>query len=479
MSLPTTNPATPPAISGSPWIAALLLGVWATAVALVRTPEFAVLLLAPCVVIPIVWWLVHDAEAWLVALFAAVLVLPPLPVALGDSGPHPALLLAAAGLVVGGLRFKEWRAFRDPLAYLFCLFCAALLASALSAVFYSGATIAALSVARIALFCISVYVYLYAAHGPAARWGSVTIVRWLLAAGILAALFAWADFYYQFPAPAGYGAQFVWLSTGVFRRAQGLFYEASTLGNCCAFFLVMIAVSWVQGRELKIAPRWLLLASAALFSVVLLISYSRASAANVAVALLTLAAMRSQKRSIWSAMLAAGLTIGVAIGCAYIFVPAFVDLYVARLMASLQYAFSETNGVLSGRLDAWRIAGDLVASQPSLLLTGAGYKTLPYSTLAGRALIVDNMYFSLLLETGVVGLIVFLGLQMQILRSAWTAAKAPSPRAAFFGTWLFCFWIGELVQMLSGDLFTYWRVLPLYFWVLAMAGRELRADASR
>jgi hypothetical protein len=28
-----------------------------------------------------------------------------------------------------------------------------------------------------------------------------------------------------------------------------------------------------------------------------------------------------------------------------------------------------------------------------------------------------------------------------------------------------------MVQMLSGDLLTYWRVLPLYLWVLALAVR--------
>src|SRR6266404_4121848 len=57
------------------------------------------------------------------------------------------------------------------------------------------------------------------------------------------ALFACVDFYFQFPAPAGYGPQFVWLDSGVFRRAQGFFYEASTLGNFCAFFLVMTVVA--------------------------------------------------------------------------------------------------------------------------------------------------------------------------------------------------------------------------------------------
>jgi hypothetical protein len=38
--------------------------------------------------------------------------------------------------------------------------------------------------------------------------------------------------------------------------------------------------------------------------------------------------------------------------------------------------------------------------------------------------------------------------------------------------------MGELVQMLSGDLITYWRVLPIYFWILAIAVRESGATIA-
>jgi hypothetical protein len=65
-----------------------------------------------------------------------------------------------------------------------------------------------------------------------------------------------------------------------------------------------------------------------------------------------------------------------------------------------------------------------------------------------------------------------LWLSLRILLSARRAAASPDPRRSFFGSWIFAFWAGQMVQMFSGDLLTYWRVLPLYFWVLAVAVRH-------
>ena len=66
-------------------------------------------------------------------------------------------------------------------------------------------------------------------------------------------------------------------------------------------------------------------------------------------------------------------------------------------------------------------------------------------------------------------------MNIQILITAYRAAA----QSSLFGTWIFCFWIGEMVQMLSGDLFTYWRVLALYFWVLACAARTTNEQFVR
>jgi hypothetical protein len=118
------------------------------------------------------------------------------------------------------------------------------------AALYSGPTVAAGSLARVLLFGISIYIFLCVRDGPfrmrpEQEFRAIRLLFW---AGILSALFACVDFYFQFPTPAGYEQQFIWLDTGVYRRAQGVFYEASTLGNLCAFFLEMIAVAMFRPR---------------------------------------------------------------------------------------------------------------------------------------------------------------------------------------------------------------------------------------
>jgi O-antigen ligase len=151
--------------------------------------------------------------------------------------------------------------------------------------------------------------------------------------------------------------------------------------------------------------------------------------------------------------------------------PAFAQMYWLRLSATAEYLFSATEGVLSGRVASWRTLAGWIAGHPWQTIFGIGYKTLPYTDYLGAPIVADNMYLSLLIETGVAGLAALIWLNLAILRSAARASHSPDPRRAFCGLWMLCFWSGEIVQMASGDLLTYWRVLPVYFFVLAMAVR--------
>ena len=447
----------------------VVCGLWAAAIAVAPTFTTKAVLAAPAILLPLAWWTLHKPARWIALFFASALLMPPLPIPIGDSGPHPCLIFAALGLLAGIIWLGKWRIELTAVSGGLIALCGILLASVASAAITSGWIAAAGSLARVVLFAISVYVFLYTAYGPGRN--SAPGVKTLYGAAVVSALFACVDFYYQFPAPAGYGPQFVWLDSGVYRRAQGIFYEASTLGNFCAFFLVMIAVAFTRPRQQSPVSRKALWAGGAAFFAALVLSYSRASLINVAVAL-TMLAWLNRKR--FRAARAAAIVVAGASVAAVVtwkVFPQFVEMYWLRLSLSAEFIFSATSGVLSGRVESWSTLAGWIAAHPWQTLLGIGYKTLPYTDFLGAPVVADNMYLSLLVETGVAGLAAILFLNVAILRAGARAARQANPRTSFFGTWILCFWAGQAVQMFSGDLLTYWRVLPLYLWVLALAVR--------
>jgi hypothetical protein len=457
----------------------LALATWAAAVALTPGLGAKLALAAPLPLAAALWWMLQQPlsrlpSRWLALFFFCLLLTPPLPIPLGDSGMHVAPLLAVVGIFTGVIFVRGWRSPLHPLTLAFAAFCAVLLESAALAALYSGWTIGLGSLARVLLFGIGVYVFLYSFAGPgqnaAADLPTVRLLFWL---GVAGAVFACADFYFQLPAPAGYSDQFVWLDEGVLRRAQGLFYEASTLGNVCAFFLVMIAVCLFRQREQSPCSRTTLLIGGFALAAALMFSYSRASVFNVAVAVCVLACLRLRGASsrlrhsfLWTIAAAA-----VAFAAVNVVLPSFSSNYWGRLLGSFSFFWQSPDAVLSGRLTHWQVLLDFLAREPWHAIFGIGYKTLPYSNFVGAATVADNTYLDLLVETGIVGLSAFLFLNAMILRTAWRALRSANPSAAFLGEWIFCFWCGEMVQMFSGDLITYWRALPVYFWVLGAAAR--------
>jgi len=451
----------------------LAIGGWSAAAAVAPSLQTKLALATPLPFLAALTWLFRKPGRWIPVLFFALVLSPPLASGFGNSGAHPAPLIALIGLFVGIRFHRQWAPARDRLTLLLLLFLAVIFASTAFAAWYSGWQIAAGSLARVMLFGIGVYAFLWARSGPQSEsvWSSL---RWLYIFATAAALFACIDFYYQLPAPSGFGPQYVWLDSGVFRRAQGFFYEASTLGNFCAFFLTMILVS-VFGRQTRFSIPAHAIAFT-LFAAALIFSFSRGSAINVIVAggaflLLRGLPLRRMARLIVPAL----ITLTVTASLLHFITPTFFDHYVTRVVASFELLDQSPDRVFSGRLAAWSTIGTFITTHPLDLIFGIGYKTLPYSTYAGNNVVADNTYLSLLIETGLIGLTVFGFLNAAILRTAWRAARSTRDTAAFFGAWFFCFWCGELVQMLSGDLITYWRVLPLYFWVLGVAAREASA----
>jgi hypothetical protein len=184
-----------PSQSRKQLLAGLLVGVYAAAIALAPSLEAKALLCAPLIAIPIFWRLLSTPTAWLALFLGCALLTPPLPIPLGDSGPHIAIAIAGLGLFIGLLRLGEWRFQPDPLALSLIALWSIFACSIAMATIYSGIEIAAASLARVLLFGVSLYVFLYVRDGPGrlATRASLRAIRWLLlsilpAGGIRAAV---------------------------------------------------------------------------------------------------------------------------------------------------------------------------------------------------------------------------------------------------------------------------------------------------
>ena len=434
------------------------------------------------------WWTLLGPVRWVVAFLMATLLLPPLPLPWGDSGPHPALAVAGLGVWAGLVRLGAWRLRLPAVAMTLLSLAAALALSVFMAAMHSGPRLALESAARIGLFSISVYLFLYLASGPGREFTAGAMVRLLFAGGSCAAAFACLDFYYQFPALARFAEQMVWLPGGVFRRAQGLFYEASTLGVFCGFLLVMIAAIAVLRLGPALRLRFgLMLAAAAVLFTALVLSFSRAAMVSLGISLCAMAWLeRKHARAARRALRAAGLLVAaIAVGgvLLYLLLPEFLAAYVHRLWYSGVYLLEAPNLILSRRLENWTFLLDYLREHPWQAVLGIGYKTLPYTEHLGRPVIADNMYLSLLIETGLLGLGALFALHAAVLVSTyrWVRASQRAGEAGaqrLLGLWMFSFWCGFAVQMWSGDVLTYWRILPAIFAPLAVASRETVDDHS-
>lgn len=458
-----------------PGFALIAIASWACLVALL--PGWTKLVALAALPLPVlIRWLFSGWDRWIIAFILAATLLPPLPFAMGDSGPHVAPLFALVGLLLTLARRFRLTFPQTRVLMLICIFVGCLLVSEVFAVFRTDPQVVLFGVFRIGLFCIGPLVLLNALSTADPEAPKRT-ARILFRIAVAAAVFACADFYFQFPSPAGFGAQFVWLDNEVLRRAQGLFYEASTLGNFCAFFLLFAFVFFSGPGELRPCSRTELALGSCVLAAALVFSYSRASLLNLFCSV-TMFLILSGKR--WKPI------VGTATGAAVLGViivsllfPIYWQHYWLRLQQSILYSGTATNAVLSGRLTTWQTLAQFASEHPANLVFGVGYKTLPYSDSVGTSVIPDNTYLGLLIETGVLGLGAFLAMNFEFLRQAFKVARGPVSMQSLAGVLFLCFWTGELVQMFSGDLITYWRVLPCYFWTLGVALTTGVADSGR
>jgi len=410
---------------------------------------------------------------------AATLIAPALyPLALGGEIPvYPSSLLLIAFFLAVWWRSEPYQWASDSIGAAGALLLLTMALSLLFAYWLSGFQVGTQSSLRFVLILQPwfLYFWIYNTKLIANQEQLSRFVRWLLVAGAVAAIYGIVDFYFPFQFNHPFADQYIYLQGAMIRRAQGPFYEASSLGNLCAFLLTLCLLHLYYARRtagfLRLALLVLLLG---IFGTGLFLAYSRGSWLNVAV---TIAVFLIFENALRFRRIAGLLAVLVAVVyLLYQVSPAIVANFFEWRLANLLEFWSDPSFATSGRWETWARLFTFFGDQPWLLFFGIGYKSLASTGLFGSSLIADNGFLSAIFETGIIGLIVFLNLNWIIFRSLYKTSQHQNSTVRRYAAFLLAFWCGEMAQMVTGDLFTYWRNLTIYLALMAFVQRLSRPE---
>ncbi|MFN8006565.1 MAG: O-antigen ligase family protein [Terriglobia bacterium] len=405
-------------------------------------------------------------SGWPCILIATCLWIPPL---------YPASLGGQVPLYVGNFILAAWALsylskhrpiplLSDEVTRLGSYFLGALALSLLFAWWFSGAHIASFAMLRFGLLCHPFLVYWLIRSSPGLSsedWLRAFLIS-LLWIGAVVSLYGIVDFCWPIPYPHPSAEQFIYLKRQALRRAQGIFWESSSFGNLCAFFLTLTTGMFLSLRNrLTPSQQWVLLSFIGIFVSALFLSYSRGSWMAAFVTLAVFLVLSPRIRAVELLLVATAMVLPILILCWVS--PDIVSNFFSYRVGTLGELPRNPNLATSGRWDSWSAILQYLTLHPWILGLGIGYKTLPYTTLFGRKIIADNGYLSLLIEGGLIGLGLFLLLNAALLKSFYKARQTGGPLRKFAGTFMLSFWCGEIVQLSTGDIFTFWRNLVVFF----------------
>lgn len=445
---------------------AVTLGIFVASGSL---PAFIVLT-AGIAFLALTFYCIQSPRIWLYGVAATALVIPPFyPSTIGGNIPIYVsnLLFLISGMMLL-VRFEEFSLPSNSLSRAAFYFLMSLAISLPFAYWFSGPDQATQSFLRFLLILQPFLTYLLVRgffilknENQLAKF--FTFLLWL---GALSALYGIIDFYYPLPVPHPFADQFIYLKGERIRRAQGVFYEASSFGNLCAFFLSFsLFLLYSLRRRFSTIGQACILVSTGIFTIALFLSYSRGCWLNVLVTGGVFILLQRKIR--FNAVILLILLTGGFLFLFYRLSPELIFNFFDRRLGALMEFWSDPNLASSGRWENWTTLITYFSDHPWLLLFGIGYKTIPFTNLFGKEIIADNGYLSSLFETGILGMVAFLYLNRVILRLLHKCRLRSSTNCSLYASFLLAFWCGEMVQMVTGDIFTYWRNMIVFLAMMA------------
>jgi O-antigen ligase len=275
-----------------------------------------------------------------------------------------------------------------------------------------------------------------------------TILRVMLGAAALHALFAIVDFFAGLPVPWARAEQFIYVTTPIRYRAQGLFGESSALAHLMLFALVTLAAA-----PKDVIKRRRALGYASLYIVAILLTFSRTALSLLVLSMLMTFSRRILDRR-WRFRALALTALGTTLIIAFPIVRDAVSFRLTQTFSSesAQYASS-------GRSSQWVTILN-ASTDPIFWPFGHGYKTLAYSDFVFSTQgYVDNNYLSTFYETGVVGVALVGLFFVKGWRVASHSRRSSLPSIAWIASSVSVWLPLQLLSMFTGDTLTYFHTL--------------------
>lgn len=465
--------------------------IWAAPVTIAALLSGLVIALAPLSAIVIVLGgtaylvlaiaCIKEPLLYVMVFLAGAIALPALYLErLGAVPIYPTALLLPIGAGILAFRLPDFRLRSDRILSAFACF---LLFTGVSLPFvwvFSGGQTGVGSLLRWLMLAQAALIYVIARGGM--RTKETRLERWLIpvlfGAAAVSAIYGVVDFIWPVPLPHPAADQFIWLGSGMIRRAQGVFFESSSFANMCGFFLAAAAAALLTAREhaIRISKAWLLVLIAVLTPAVL-VSFSRSAWGCVLATLVAFAALFGPVRRGRFALFLFALCLPLLLLPLYS--PELWSYFLLSRVGHFSQIFSDPNFVSSGRIDVWRRIAGVLQDHPAYFIFGIGYKSLPRTRLFHQPIVADNGFLSLLLETGVAGLASFIYFLSAAFRTFWRIAHSLCARTAFWGGLFFAFWCGECVQLMAADAYTYWRNMAVFLTLMGVVMNWAERESAR
>lgn len=262
--------------------------------------------------------------------------------------------------------------------------------------------------------------------------------------------------------------QYIYLPGGTIHRAAGIYGESSTFGDMGAIcFLVAVLTLLYSGAN---RDRMLAIIAAPVGLLALVLGYSRSSLVFCLVGLGVVILMASGHRGRFTIPLA---LVAICGALTYLIEPRLIEAFMAQRLGLLSSSgLSAPVDLTSGRLTTWALVVSRFFDQPALWPLGIGYKMLALDpTNLIRYGPADNNYITVLVETGVIGFAAFMFWLSRFTEAVWLLVPSP------LRTMCLALLAGVVVEALTADSFTYYRVIGILVLAYVSAAEKRRATS--